>query len=153
MSACIVSAQVVMLFCAAWAGKSAQRHGYKAILLIAFAVLPIRGLLYTLSDGKLWLLGVQLLDGVGAGIFGVLAPLALADLTGGTGRYNVASGVVATGQGIGASLSNAFAGVMTVRLGYHATFVTLAAVAALAFALLATAMPGPRRSTLAGVQP
>jgi hypothetical protein len=48
---------------------------------------------------------VQLLDGVGAGIFGAITPLVLADLMRGTGRYNIAQGVVATVQGIGASSS------------------------------------------------
>ena len=47
-----------------------------------------------------WLIGVQLLDGVGAGIFGAITPLVLADLMRCTGRYNIAQGVVATVQGI-----------------------------------------------------
>jgi hypothetical protein len=42
-----------------------------------------------------WLVGVQLLGGVGVGIFGVITPLVLADLMRGTGRYNVAQGSVA----------------------------------------------------------
>ena len=52
-----------------------------------------------------WLIGVQVLDGVGAGIFGALAPLVIADIMRGTGRYNLALGAIATVQGIGASLS------------------------------------------------
>jgi hypothetical protein len=44
------------------------------------------------------------LDHVGAGIFGV-APLVIADIVRGTGRYNLAQGAIATVQGIGASLS------------------------------------------------
>jgi len=61
--------------------------------------------LYTLSDNSFWLIGVQVLDGVGAGIFGALAPLVIADIMRGTGRYNLALGAIATVQGIGASLS------------------------------------------------
>jgi len=45
------------------------------------------------------------LDGVGAGIFGALTRLVIADIMRGTGRYNLAQGAVATAQGIGASLS------------------------------------------------
>jgi len=60
---------------------------------------------------------VQLLDGVGAGIFGALAPLVLADLMRSSGRYNAAQGAIATAQGIGASLSNTAAGLIVVRAG------------------------------------
>jgi hypothetical protein len=38
------------------------------------------------------LIGMQLLDGVGASIFGAITPLRVADPMKGTGRYNVAEG-------------------------------------------------------------
>ena len=44
--------------------------GGKPLFLAGFAILPIRAVLYTLSDNSFWLIGVQVLDGVGAGIFG-----------------------------------------------------------------------------------
>jgi MFS family permease len=84
---------------------------------------------------------VQLLDGVGAGIFGALTPLVLADLMRGTGRYNVSQGAVATMQGIGASLSNTVAGVIVVSAGYSIAFLTLAAIALVAFVVFLLAMP------------
>jgi MFS family permease len=90
MSACIIAAQLVMLPMALLVGAKADAWGRKPIFLAAFAILPIRGVLYTLSDDRSWLVAVQLLDGVGAGIFGALTPLVLADLMRGTGRYNVA---------------------------------------------------------------
>jgi len=141
MSACIVAAQVVMLPMALLVGAKADTWGRKPIFLAAFAILPIRGLLYTLSDDQEWLVAVQLLDGVGAGIFGALAPLVVADLMRGTGRYNVSLGAVATVQGIGASLSNTVAGMIVVHAGYSLAFLTLAAVAAVAFAMFLLAMP------------
>jgi len=42
-----------------------------------------------LSDNAFWLVGVQLLDGIGAGIYGALFPVIVADLMRGTGRFNV----------------------------------------------------------------
>jgi hypothetical protein len=42
--------------------------------------------LCTFSNNSFWLISVQLLDGVGAGIFGALMPLVIADLMRGTGR-------------------------------------------------------------------
>jgi MFS family permease len=123
------------------AGARADVWGRKPIFLAAFTILPIRGALYTLSDDRTWLVAVQLLDGVGAGIFGVLTPLVLADLMRGTGRYNVSQGAVATMQGIGASLSNTVAGVIVVTAGYSAAFLTLAGVALVAFIVFLIAMP------------
>jgi predicted MFS family arabinose efflux permease len=76
--------------------------GRKPLFLAGFAVLPIRAVLYTFSDNSFWLVGVQVLDGVGAGIFGALTPLVIADIMRGTGRYNLAQGAVSTAQGIAA---------------------------------------------------
>jgi len=97
--------------------------------------------LYGCSDDSAWLIGVQLLDGVGAGIFGVLAPLIVADVMRGTGHYNLALGAVATLQGIGASLSGLAAGLVVDRFGYEVAFLGAGAVAGLAFLVLAFAMP------------
>ena len=99
MSACIVAAQLVMLPIALLVGRTADTWGRKPLFLAGFAILPIRAVLYTLSDNSAWLIGVQLLDGVGAGIFGALAPLVIADIMRGTGRYNLAQGAIATAGG------------------------------------------------------
>ncbi len=141
MSACIIAAQLIMLPIALAVGRSADRIGRKPLLLIGFAVLPIRALLYPLSDNAAWLIGVQLLDGVGAGIFGAITPLLVADLTRGTGRYNVAQGAVATVQGIGASVSGLVIGVIVDRFGYTVGFLESGAAAAIALVTLLLAMP------------
>jgi predicted MFS family arabinose efflux permease len=141
MSVCIVAAQVVMVPMAMLVGAKADSWGRKPLFLLGFAILPIRGALYTLSDNSFWLVGVQLLDGVGAGIFGALFPLVVADLTRGTGRFNVSQGAIATAQGVGASLSNTVAGFIIVWAGYSAAFLFLGGVAAIAFLLYWLAMP------------
>jgi MFS family permease len=141
MSSCIVAAQLVMLPIAILVGRTADKWGRKPLFLIGFGILPMRAVLYTLSDESAWLIGVQLLDGVGAGIFGALAPLVVADVMRGTGRYNLAQGLVATVQGIGASISGFVAGEIVDHAGYHAAFLTLGAAAALAFTVFSLAMP------------
>ena len=141
MSLCIVAAQLVMLPVALFAGRKAEKWGRKPVLLIGFAVLPVRALLYTLSNNSAWLIAVQLFDGVGAGIWGVLTPLVVADLMSGTGRYNFALGVVATAQGVGASLSGLAAGLTVDHFGYGAAFVTAAGVSFLALAVLYFGVP------------
>jgi MFS family permease len=141
MSACIVAAQVVMVPVALLVGAKADAWGRKPLLLAALAILPIRGALYTLSDNAFWLVGVQLLDGIGAGIYGALFPVIVADLMRGTGRFNVAQGAVVTAQGIGAALSTTLAGVVVVHAGYSAAFLTLGGVAAAGLVLCIVAMP------------
>ena len=141
MSVCIIAAQAIMLPIVLLVGRGADRWGRKPILLIGFSILPVRAALYTLSDDSCWLIGVQLLDGVGAGIFGAITPLLLADLMHGTGRYNIAQGAVATVQGIGASSSGLIAGVIVDHLGYTPAFLEAAAVAVIALAILAILMP------------
>ena len=130
MSACIVAAQIVMVPMAMLVGAKADAWGRKPLFLIALLILPIRGTLYTFSENDYWLVGVQLLDGVGAGIYGAIFPIIVADLMRGTGRFNIAQGVVITAQEIGAALSTAVAGFVVVAAGYSAAFLALAGVAA-----------------------
>lgn len=144
MSACIVAAQLVMVPVAMLVGARADVWGRKPIFATGLAVLALRGALYTVSDAPAWLVGVQLLDGIGAGIFGALFPLVVADLTRGTGHFNVSQGAIATAQGIGASLSNAIAGAVVVKAGYSAAFLVLAGVAGSAFLWFVFLMPETR---------
>ena len=141
MSVCIVAAQLVMVPVAIVVGRKADAWGRKPIFAAALAVLALRGALYPLSDNPYWLVGVQLLDGVGAGIFGALFPLVVADLTRGTGHFNVSQGAIATAAGLGGALSAAAAGFIVVAAGYSAAFLFLAAIAAVALALFVVMMP------------
>jgi len=141
MSACIVAAQIVMVPMAALVGRRADAWGRKPLFLAAFAILPLRGFLYTLSDDRYWLVAVQTLDGVGAGLYGALFVLVVADLTRGTGHFNLAQGAVITAQGIGAAVSTTLAGLVVVHAGYSAAFLTLGAIAAGGFLLYLFGMP------------
>ena len=75
MSVCIVAAQMVMVPVAMVVGAKADVWGRKPIFAVALGVLAVRGALYPVSDNPYWLVGVQTLDGIGAGIFGALFPL------------------------------------------------------------------------------
>jgi MFS family permease len=141
MALCIVAAQVVMVPVAYLTGAKADSWGRKPIFLVGFAVLTIRGFLYPVWDNSYWLVGVQLLDGVGAGIFGALFPLVVQDITHGTGRYNVSLGAITTAWGVGAALSNIAAGWIVVTAGYNAAFMSLGAIAGAGFALYLIKMP------------
>ena len=140
-SACIVAAQLVMVPMAWLVGVKADLWGRKPLLLAGFMILPLRGVLYTLYDDPYWLVAVQLLDGIGAGIFGALFPVIVKDLTQGTGRFNVSLGALSTVFGLGAALSSSLAGFVVQQAGYNAGFLTLAGVAAVALVLVWLAMP------------
>ena len=141
MSACIIVTQLVITVSAAWVGRKAAIRGRKPLLLVGFGVLPIRGLLYTLTDTTATLIGIQILDGVANSIFGIVSILVIADRTRGTGRFNLAQGALATVVGIGAALSNTAGGQMVQLLSYRASFLSLAAIAVAAFAILWLTVP------------
>ena len=138
---CIVAAQLVMVPVAIVVGRKADEWGRKPIFLAAFGVLALRGVLFSLSDNPYVLVAVQCLDGVGAGIFGALFPVVVADLTRGTGRFNVSQGAIATMQGVGAAISTTLAGVIIVSGGYSLAFLVLGGIAALGFVVYLVAMP------------
>ena len=114
------------------------------MLLVAFGNLPVRAVLYTLTHHTVALVAIQILDGVAAGIFGVVSVLVIADLTKGTGRFNLTLGAISTAVGIGASLSQVIAGSIVHHFGSSAGFLFLAAVASAAFAILFFLMPETR---------
>jgi predicted MFS family arabinose efflux permease len=149
MSACVVTTQFVITLIASWSGRKAGTWGRKPLLLIAFAVLPIRGVLYTLTANTVLLVAIQVMDGVGAGIFGVVSVLVIADLTRGTGRFNLTLGAISTAVGIGAALSQVIAGSIVHHAGYRAGFLFLAGVASAALAILYFFMPETRNTRLA----
>ena len=122
----------------------ANALGRRPLLIIAFAAVPLRCLLCASFDNPSWLLGVQLLDGVGAGMYDTLLPLVLADLMRGTGRYSLARGVLGTIQGIGGSTGQGAAGFIVASFGYSTAFLALSAVAVAGLLLVVFAMPETR---------
>jgi predicted MFS family arabinose efflux permease len=141
MSACVVTTQFTITLLAMWAGRATGTWGRKPVLLIGFGALPIRGILYTLTSSVYALVAIQVLDGIGAGIFGVVSVLVIADLTRGTGRSNLTLGAIATAVGIGAALSQTIAGAIVHHYSNQAGFVFLASVATAAFLILWLFMP------------
>jgi MFS family permease len=140
-SACIVAAQFFMIPMALLCGARADVWGRKILFLGAFAILPIRGVLYTLWDNAYFLVGVQSLDGLANGIFGMIFLLILRDVTDGTGRFNIAQGALTTLIGVGASLSNLIAGWIVQVAGYSSGFLFLAGVAVVGALIFGFLMP------------
>jgi predicted MFS family arabinose efflux permease len=148
IAACIVVPQLVVAMLSPWVGTRAQVWGRRPLLLIGFAALPIRGMLFAFFSDPSLLLAVQILDGITASVFAVMVPLVVADLTRGTGRFNLGQGILGTATGIGASLSATLAGYVTDRFGFGAAFGTLAIIALAGFTLVWFLMPETRPGKL-----
>src|SRR5262249_17247732 len=86
MSALIAIPQVVVAVFAPWVGYHSERKGRRPLLLIAFAIEPVRALLLAFTSGYAFLIFGQLLNGVSGAAIGVLTVIVVTDLTANTGR-------------------------------------------------------------------
>ncbi len=144
IAACIVVPQLIVAALSPWVGAKAQVWGRRPLLLIGFAALPIRGLLFAAITSPPLLLAAQIFDGITAAVFAVMVPLVVADLTRGTGRFNLGQGILGTATGIGASLSATLGGYVTDHFGSPPAFASLAAIGAIGFTLVLLTMPETR---------
>ena len=133
IAACIVGPQLLVAILSPWIGRRSRAWNCRLMLLIAFAALPVRGLFFATVTNPYLLVAVQLLDGVSAAVLAVTVPLVVADLTRGTGHFNLGQGVVGTAIGIGASASTIYAGYLSDHFGSQIAFLGLTAVGMLGF--------------------
>jgi MFS family permease len=141
ISALIFVPQLVVAVLAPWVGRGARSWGRRPLLLIGLTALPIRAACFALTRDPVYLVLVQLLDGVSGAAIGVLTPVVIADVTKGTGRFNLAQGVVGTFSGIGAALSTTLSGYITQGFGNEAGFYTITGVAIAAVVVCWIFMP------------
>jgi MFS family permease len=141
IAACIIVPQMAVAVFSPWVGRRAQAWGRRPILLAGLAALCIRGLLFAVVTNPYALVAVQLLDGVAAAALGVMVPLIVADVTRGSGRFNLALGFIGSAVGIGATASTTLAGYMSDHFGSAVAFFGLAGIAAVGLALAFAALP------------
>ena len=144
IGACIVLPQIVVALFAPWVGRLAQRIGRRPLLVVALAVLPVRGALLAFFSGAAPVVGIQILDGVSAAVLGVLIPLVIADISYGTGHFNLAQGVIGMSIGLAAAISTSGAGYIADTFGNQAAFLTLGAAGGFGALLLLFFMPETR---------
>lgn len=146
IAACIIVPQAIVALAAPSVGRKAQQWGRRPLLLLGFAALAIRGLLFATVTDPYLLVAVQAFDGVTAAVFSVMTPLIVADVAFGSGHFNLAQGVVGTATGIGASLSTILSGYIADHLGSSVAFMGLSAVAATGLFMIWLVMPETKRS-------
>ena len=128
-------AQATMIAVAASTPWLIRRLGLRLCFLIALCALPLRGILAG-SIPDFWVVvPVQMLDGIGAGMLGILTPVAAERLLANTGHFNLGFAAVMTVQGIGATFSNVIAGWIVSGHGYGLSHFVGAGVAVAALLL------------------
>ncbi len=148
VAAVVLVAQAVMIPVSLAAGWLCNRWGRKPVFAVGFVVLPLRIFLYSLTRDPRMLIALQALDGIGAGIYGVVIVAICADLTRGRGGFNVLQGMIATALSVGGVIGPLVAGFVVQHLGFAAAFDLFAGIAAFGAVLFIVLMPetGPTAS-------
>jgi MFS family permease len=141
VAALIIVPQLIVVLLAPWVGEQAEKSGRKPLLLVGFAALPLRAVMFALISNPLALIVIQVLDGITGAVLGVMTALVIADVTKGTGRFNLAQGMFGTIMGIGASLSPTLSGLIVHHFGYPGGFVSLAGEGVVALLALVFFLP------------
>jgi len=140
----IVLAQLTMTI-STYVGDSMTKRGCgrKPLFMAGLLTLPIRCALIILwkDAGEAYLLSTQILDGIGGGFFGLLHPFLVADITFGTGRFNVLMGLTASCFGMGATLSNLLGQMAVEKLGHVASLSGSFVISLVPICLFAFMMP------------
>jgi MFS family permease len=141
IAALVIVPQLIVALLAPWIGERAEKNGRKPLLLVGFAALPIRAVLFALTSDPFALVTIQVLDGITGAVLGVTTALVIADVTKGTGRFNLAQGMFGTIMGVGASLSPTLTGLIVDYFGYVAGLVSLAGEGVVALLVLGFFLP------------
>jgi predicted MFS family arabinose efflux permease len=144
IGACIVVPQLIVAGFAPSVGRVADAWGRRPLLIVCFAALAMRGVLFAFVTTPYLVVAVQALDGVSAAVLGVTLPLIVADITRGTGRFNLGLGIVGSAVGIGAALSTTVAGYTIDHFGSSIAFYGLAFIAVCGVALVWLLLPETR---------
>jgi MFS family permease len=151
---CIIVAQIFMVASAKICGDYSGIYGRKTLFLIGLFVVPIRcliltGLLLIRGDGvgvgspfmQFLILSTQVLDGVGAGVFGTMYILVTSDISGGTGRFSMILGLTTAAMSIGGTVSGYLGEALAQDIGYKEAFFILAIMSLIPATIYLVFMP------------
>ena len=160
---CIIVAQIFMVGSAKVCGDYSGVWGRKTIFLVGLFSVPIRCLiLYTLTGIKngmeetsvflqVIILSTQILDGVGAGVFGTMYILVTSDISAGTGRFSLTLGLTSAAMSIGGTVSGYLGQAIAQDLGYQNAFMILGVMACVPAAGYLVFMPETLHQTTGGM--
>jgi MFS family permease len=152
VAAGMVVPQLMVALLSPRVGAFAEARGRRPIMLLGFAMLPLKGLLFAGLTAPMFLVLIQAFDGIAAACFGVLVPLVISDIAGRSRHLTLPLGVVGFAIGVGATLGTTLTGSIADHFGNAAAFASLGAIG-LAATLLAWAAMPETRSREAAEQP
>lgn len=144
IAACIVLPQIIVAFASPAVGRFAEQYGRRIVLMIGFGMLPLRCLLFAATQNPTLLVAIQVFDGIAGASFGIMVPLIVSDVAGGSGHFNLSLGAVGFGIGIGSTLSTPAAGYMADHFGSKTAFFALMTIGIAAVLVVAFFMPETR---------
>ena len=147
----IVAPQLIVALFSPWVGRKAELWGRRPLLVLCFAALAVRGLLFAFLIDPYLLIAAQLLDGVSGAALAVLVPLIIADVSGKTGHFNLAQGAVGCAVGVGASISTTLAGYVSDRFDSPTAFLMMAGFGLVGLSAVWLAMPETRPNEEGGL--
>ncbi len=136
--------QAIVAAISPWIGRTAQQSGRQPMLLFGWALVPLQAVLYAGLPLGYALVICQILNGFSSAMFGVMMTVVVADLTAGTGRFNLTLGTLGAAIAAGASLSTFFGGLTLSALGATAALLGLATVGVIGVLLLWLGLPETR---------
>jgi MFS family permease len=143
IAACIVLPQIIVALASPTVGQFSERYGRRIVLTIGFAMLPLRCVIFAMTQDPWVLVAAQVFDGIAGACFGIMVPLIVSDVAGGSGHFNLSLGAVGFGIGIGSTLSTPAAGWIADHEGTRLAFFVLAAIG-VASVIMARVMPETR---------
>jgi MFS family permease len=153
IAACIVLPQIIVAFASPSVGRFAGLYGRRIVLMVGFSMLPLRCLIFSATQNPTLLVAVQALDGIAGACFGIMVPLIVSDVAGGSGHFTLSLGAVGFGIGIGGTLSTPAAGWLADHFGTRSAFFALTAVGIAAVLLVLFFMPETRPAAQAPAMP
>jgi MFS family permease len=141
LAACLLLAQAMVALISPWMGRKADDWGRRRVLMLGFAAVPVHAALLAVFGNLYAVIGLEVFDGMGGAMYGVLQPLVAADITKGTNRYNLVLGVLGLFAGLGTSAGQYGGGWLATHFGFSVAFAVLAAIGALAVLLVWLLLP------------
>lgn len=141
IAAVVLVGQAVMVPTALLGGYLCGKWGRKPVFIVGFLSLPLRILLLSMTTDPRLVVALQVLDGVGGGIYGVASVAMCSDITYGKGGFNTLMGMMGTALSIGGMLGPLISGFSEEYLGFQKAFYVYLAISLLAAAVFILGMP------------
>jgi len=120
--------------------------GRRPLLIVSYIFLVLRGIGFTFIKIPALMVAMQILDGISAGIFGLLLITVIADFCRNTDRFSSTLAAIYMLLTLTNGLSEFSSGMLASSLGFSTTFAILTAVAFIGLMIIVTLLPETREA-------